>query len=142
MDNKEELDFATKRDIINQTVDKNEETDFVNEQIVYMLHQLDKKRVEKNITYLTLATECGISVSYLYGLLHGHQKNLSLSKLLKICNAIGVEVAELLPEDAVKTKDITSGDLFEGITRDMSPKEKNALLEVVRNCKSIIKSAE
>lgn len=133
-----ELSSGDKREIINSQYKEG----IIEEQVVYVIQQLENIRVKKKISFFKLSELSGLSVSYLYQFAHGRVQNIMLSTLLKLCEALEVNIFDILPDEAKESVTITGGDLFDEITRNMTPYEKNQLLEMIRNMRSLMGNRE
>lgn len=56
-------------------------------------------RIKKKMTQEKLAEYSDLSINFISKLERGQKKNISINKLLNICNALDITVSELLDDD-------------------------------------------
>ncbi|MBO8441607.1 MAG: helix-turn-helix transcriptional regulator [Firmicutes bacterium] len=99
-------------------------------------------RIKKKMTQEKLAEYSDLSVNFISKLERGQKKNISINKLLNICNALNITVSELLDDDLNINGLSTSTKELVKILRTLNSKDSDKisaiLIPLVKQYKNLI----
>jgi len=132
----------TIKDIIESTgsyisdIDTEEEDDildYCDVKMMQIVKNLHDARNQKGFSIIRLADKSGVTANNIYKM-EKEFKNISVKTLLKLCRGLEVKVTDIISEDD-SNKEVSEAEVFAYLTEDLTAKEKNAILEMVRICK-------
>jgi transcriptional regulator with XRE-family HTH domain len=106
---------------------------FDDEQMGLLMNEIGKnirrERMKQNLSFNELSALTGIHPSHLYKVEHGIN-NVGLSTILKIAIAFDLPLNKLIPMALMHQP--TNGEMFDDITRGLTPASCNYLLDMAR----------
>lgn len=136
----------TIRDIIESSyvpdIDTNKEDDmpdYCDIKMMQIVKNLHEVRSQKGYSIVGLADKSGVTANNIYKM-EKQYNNISVKTLLKLCRGLEVKVSDFIPEDN-SDQDVSTAEVFAYLTRDLTVKEQNAILEMVRICKGFKQEA-
>ena len=110
---------------------------FDEEQMEAFLDELRRNlvsvRTSRGLSVVEMSAKTGLSESYIYK--YEHKGSVSISTLVKILTALGLNWTDVVP--VIEEEAFTYGKRFEYITRDLDAKTINLLLENARTVAAI-----
>ena len=95
-------------------------------------------RTSKRLTQATLAEMSGVEPSNISHIERAATK-LSLPTIIRIANALGVTIDELVYDNLIKSSHV-SVKLIDDLLADCTPDELKALAEVIKTTKNVLRS--
>lgn len=100
------------------------------------------QRIKKNMTQEKLAEYSDLSVNFISKLERGQKTNISINKLLDICNALSITIATLLDDD-LNQSDLTPSTkelikLLKELDSKHADEISSNLIPLVKQFKSLI----
>ncbi len=107
------------------------ENSYCDAKMIQIINNLRDTRIRKGMSQLDVAERAELSRTYIYKI-EKYKCNITVSVLIKICQALGVKVSQIIPDET--PEEISRADVFQYLTKDMNEKEQNTVLEMVRIC--------
>ena len=92
--------------------------------------RIREERLRLNLTQEKLAEEVGVSTAYI-GQIERGERSLTLDKLVKVVNRLGVTIDFLLADYVIATDD-TSMNLLIQLMHDRTPEEKTLAINILK----------
>lgn len=92
--------------------------------------RIREERLRLNLTQEKLAEEVGVSTAYI-GQIERGERSLTLDKLVKVVNRLGVTIDFLLADYVISTDD-TSMNLLIQLMHDRTPEEKTLAINLLK----------
>lgn len=104
--------------------------------------KIRQQRIKKHMTQEKLAEYSDLSINFISKLERGQKTNISINKLLDICNALDITVSELLDDDLNKSSLPSSTKKLITMLRNLDSKDSSELstnlIPLVNQFKSLL----
>lgn len=105
-------------------------------------NKIRKQRIKKHMTQEKLAEYSNLSVNYVSKLERGQKTNISINKLLDICNALNITVSLLIGDDLNQSNLPSSTKELIKLLKDLDSKHSSEissnLIPLVKQFKNLI----
>ena len=105
-------------------------------------NKIRKQRIKKHMTQEKLAEYSGLSINFISKLERGQKTNISINKLLDICNALNITISELLDDDLSQSDLPSSTKKLIAMLRSLDSKNSSeistSLIPLVNQFKNLI----